>query len=145
VFAGLRPPWSNGQRSSLPTSVREAAVPWRDRAIQQADATRRQLLKRWSKMTLWQRILTGVAFVVVISLGLAFMAFTGQMFVWLGPVAEKWEHAPWAYVVLWLCVFVVSFPPLVGWSTLGTIAGFIFGFWKGWVHCRLERCMLTST
>ncbi|OXV06078.1 hypothetical protein Egran_06153 [Elaphomyces granulatus] len=135
VFAGIRPPWrqlSGGQRSSLPISVREAA-PWRDSAIQQADAARRQLLKRWSKMALWQRVLTVVALVVVIILGLAFLAFTGQLFVWLGPVAEKWENAPLAYVALGLCVFVVSFPPLVGWSTLGTVSGFMFGFWKGWL------------
>jgi hypothetical protein len=90
-------------------------------------------------MALWQRVLTVVALVVVIILGLAFLAFTGQLFVWLGPVAEKWEHAPLAYVALGLCVFVVSFPPLVGWSTLGTISGFMFGFWKGWVHPRSER------
>ncbi|KAF7160299.1 hypothetical protein CNMCM5623_005819 [Aspergillus felis] len=80
-----------------------------------------------------QRIGAIGAALLAVLLGLAFMIFTGQVFFWLGPVAEKWEQSWLAFFVLWLCVFFVSFPPLVGWSTFGTIAGFIFGIWKGWI------------
>lgn len=69
--------------------------------------------------------------VAAIALGLVFLYFTGQIFHWMEPVAEDWEKSWTAFLVLWLCVFFVSFPPLVGWSTFGTMAGFIFGIWKG--------------
>ncbi|KAL1966691.1 hypothetical protein VTN77DRAFT_3888 [Rasamsonia byssochlamydoides] len=135
LFASIRPPWSQspvGRRGSLPISAREAAT-FRDRIINQAQSSWRSLRKRWEKMTLWQKVLAVSAFIFSITLGLGFMAFTGQVFVWLGPVAEKWEDAPLAYILLWMGVFTVSFPPLVGWSTLGTVIGFVFGFWKGWL------------
>jgi hypothetical protein len=93
----------------------------------------RGLRKRWGKLTLWQKILAVFAFILSASLGVGLMILTGQVFIWLGPKAENWEHAPLAYIIIWMGVFMVSFPPLVGWSTLGTVAGFIFGFWKGCV------------
>lgn len=135
LFASIRPQWSHssiGRRGSLPISVREAAT-FRDQIINQAQSSWRALRKRWEKMTLGQKALAVFAFMLSAALGVGFMIFTGKIFVWLGPVAEKWEHAPLAYILLWLGVFTVSFPPLVGWSTLGTIMGFVFGFWKGCV------------
>lgn len=82
-------------------------------------------------MNLWQRVGAVFAAIAAIALGLAFMIFTGRIFAWLAPVAEKWEKSKLAFFVLWLCVFFVSFPPLVGWSTFGTVSGYIFGVWKG--------------
>lgn len=84
-------------------------------------------------MTLLQKVGSVLAAVVVIALGLGFMILTGHIFKWLEPVAEDWENSKLAYFVLMLCTFTVSFPPLLGWSTIGTVAGFIFGVWKGYV------------
>jgi uncharacterized membrane protein YdjX (TVP38/TMEM64 family) len=85
----------------------------------------------WEEMTLWKKVGTVFAALFVGASGIAFMVLTGKLFIWLGPVAEKWETSWLAAFILWLCVFFVSFPPLVGWSTFGTVAGFIFGVWKG--------------
>lgn len=85
-----------------------------------------------------QKIGTVFAGLGVIALGLGFMAVTGQIFAWLGPVAKDWENAPLAYFILWLCTFLMSFPPMVGWSTVGTVSGFIFGVWKGYVYAHLS-------
>ena len=86
----------------------------------------------WEGMTPLKKIGTIFAAIFVGVSGIAFMVLTGKLFIWLGPVAEKWETSWLAAFILWLCVFFVSFPPLVGWSTFGTVAGFIFGVWKGY-------------
>lgn len=87
----------------------------------------------WEGMTPLKKIGTVFAALFVGASGIAFMVLTGKLFIWLGPVAERWETSWLAAFILWLCVFFVSFPPLVGWSTFGTVAGFIFGVWKGWL------------
>ncbi|KAL2005618.1 hypothetical protein VTN00DRAFT_10111 [Thermoascus crustaceus] len=84
-------------------------------------------------MTLLQKAGAILAALAAIALGLAFLFFTGKVFIWLRPLAEKWENSKLAAFILWMCVFGVSFPPLVGWSTFGTVAGFLFGIWKGWL------------
>lgn len=85
----------------------------------------------WDRMTFWQKIGFYVASFVAAALGIGLMILTGKLFIWLGPVSGKWERSPLVAFIIWICVFFVSFPPLVGWSTIGTVAGFIFGVWKG--------------
>lgn len=136
IFSGLRPPWSQsnstGRRPSLPLSAHEV-ISIRDRGINFAQSIRRRVAERWNKLTIWQRILAVLSVTLVISLGVGIMVLTGKIFLWVRPMAEKWEHEVLPYIIVWLCIIVVSFPPLVGWTTLGTISGLIFGFWKGYV------------
>ncbi|EED17797.1 conserved hypothetical protein [Talaromyces stipitatus ATCC 10500] len=136
LFSPLRPPWSHSpvlsRRGSRPLSMGEA-VSFRDRIINQAEFFYRTIKDRWEKLTLVQKIIYFTGSLLVGALGVASLILAGKIFIWLGPVAEKWEHSPLAYVVVWFLIILVSFPPLVGWSTLGTISGFLFGFWKGWI------------
>ncbi|KAE8350498.1 Golgi apparatus membrane protein tvp38 [Aspergillus coremiiformis] len=127
------PPWShlasdrsNSINLSEPTSLRKQVT-------HQMTTTSRQVLTIWRRLSFWQKVGAVAAAVLANLLGIGFLVFTGKVFIWLGPVAERWEHSAEAYFVLWLCVFFVSFPPLVGWSTFGTISGYIFGVWKGWL------------
>jgi hypothetical protein len=85
----------------------------------------------WEEMSLPKKIATLIASLLIGATGIAFLVLSGKLFVWLGSVAEEWEKSWLAAFILWLCVFFVSFPPLVGWSTFGTAAGLIFGVWKG--------------
>lgn len=129
-----RPPWSRRSATGRRNSARgqnKLTATVRDQVIQRGATIWRRIGSAWHKMNWWQRIGAVAAVLASIGLGLAFMFFTGQVFIWLGPVAGKWEESKTAFLVLWLCVFFVSFPPLVGWSTFGTMAGFIFGVWKG--------------
>lgn len=119
------PPW---RQSTLPA---QGAATLRDRVINRAKGISQHMERAWQRMNLWQKAGAVFASVAAITLGLTFMIFTGKVFVWLAPVAGTWEKSKLAYLVLWLCVFFVSFPPLVGWSTFGTVAGYIFGVWKG--------------
>ncbi|KAL2216003.1 hypothetical protein M432DRAFT_123707 [Thermoascus aurantiacus ATCC 26904] len=134
-LGGIRPPWSRSagsRRSSAVFSAREVAT-LRDRIINQTEASWRRISKTFARMTLLQKVGAVSAAIAAIALGLAFMIFTGKIFHWLAPVAESWENSKLAYCILWICIFGVSFPPLVGWSTFGTVSGFIFGIWKGWL------------
>ncbi|KAA8649884.1 hypothetical protein EYZ11_001149 [Aspergillus tanneri] len=126
------PPWSHrgpGGRNATNLPNKESL---RNRIVNRASETSRRMMAAWRKMNFWQRVATALAVVFINLLGVGFLIFTGQIFVWLQPVAAKWEHSALAFFVLWLCVFFVALPPLVGWSTFGTISGYIFGVWKGW-------------
>ncbi|KAK2859895.1 hypothetical protein FQN49_004604 [Arthroderma sp. PD_2] len=137
----VHPPWSRphtglsrNRRSSVFTmpSANTDAAGFRDRAINGMGRSYKRVSDTFGKMTILQRIGTVFAGLGVMILGIGFMLVTGQIFAWLGPVAKDWEYAPLAYFIVWLCTFLMSFPPMVGWSTVGTVAGFIFGVWKGW-------------
>lgn len=110
------------------------AVSFRDRMINQAESFYRAAKDRWERMTLVQKTLYFLGSLLVGALGIASLILAGHIFIWLGPVAEQWEHSAGAYALVWFSIILVSFPPLVGWSTLGTISGFLFGFWRGCVH-----------
>ncbi|KAJ5281143.1 hypothetical protein N7478_006515 [Penicillium angulare] len=126
-----QPLWSRAGRR---TSTRpDQAGGLRGRVVNKAKVFYRQAEERWERMTFWQKVAFYAVSLLTGALGIGFMVLTGKIFIWLGPVAERWEKSPLVAFVLWLCVFFVSFPPLLGWSTFGTAAGFIFGVWKGWL------------
>ncbi|CRL21152.1 SNARE associated Golgi protein [Penicillium camemberti] len=126
------PPWSRAGRQSS-GRLSGQATSYREQIIQRGTELYVRMNTIWEGMTTLKKIGTVFAALFVGASGIAFMVFTGKLFIWLGPVAEKWETSWLAAFILWLCVFFVSFPPLVGWSTFGTVAGFIFGVWKGWL------------
>ncbi|KAJ5949558.1 hypothetical protein N7454_001142 [Penicillium verhagenii] len=125
-----QPLWSRAGRRD---SARPESGNLRDRMMNKGKALYHQATERWNRMTFWQKIGFYVASILAAALGIGFLVLTSKVFIWLGPVAERWEKSPLVAFVLWLCVFFVSFPPLLGWSTFGTVAGFIFGVWKGWL------------
>lgn len=126
-----RPPWSRSSRRDSTWSVASQATTARDQLIDRGKSLYRKTCELWERMTLWQKIGFYAAALIAAALGVGFLILAGKLFLWMGPVAEGWERSPLAAFVLWLCVFFVSFPPLVGWSTFGTVSGFIFGVWKG--------------
>ncbi|KAL5340787.1 hypothetical protein BJX70DRAFT_360399 [Aspergillus crustosus] len=133
---GARPPWSQSateNRNPPVFSTRRSAPAPKQGIMARVSAVNERILAAWRKMTFWQRVGSVLAIIALNGLGFGFLYITGRIFQWLGPVAEKWEKNPLVAFVMWLCVFFVSFPPLVGWSTFGTVSGYIFGVWKGWL------------
>lgn len=124
-----QPLWGRASRRNSTRGDQTAT--WRDRLINKGKAYYRKAAERWERMTFWQKVGFYAVSLLTAALGIGFMVLTGKIFIWLGPVAERWEKSPLVAFVLWILVFFVSFPPLLGWSTLGTAAGFIFGVWKG--------------
>lgn len=88
------------------------------------------LYNRLSALQLAGLCVLGVAGIVFAVL---FLVYNERFFHWLKPVAEKWRGLRGGWCLLWLMTFVVSFPPLIGYSTCVTLAGFIYGLPNGFV------------
>ncbi|KAJ6099631.1 hypothetical protein N7467_001166 [Penicillium canescens] len=127
----VHPPWSRAGRRNSGWSDGQAST-W-GQIVHRGTELYHRMNTIWEEMTLPKKIATVIASLFIGASGIAFLVLSGKLFVWLGSVAEEWEKSWLAAFILWLCVFFVSFPPLVGWSTFGTAAGLIFGVWKGWL------------
>lgn len=127
---------TNGQRrhSSSPSWQRRSNSQPRDqrpRWMQSAETLQIRGLKLWFSFTPIQRagiILLNVVLLVFVILGLV---YNERIFAYLAPAARRWRELPGGWLILWFLTFLVSFPPMIGYSTCVTIAGFVFGM-KGW-------------
>ncbi|KAK8181763.1 hypothetical protein HDK77DRAFT_78760 [Phyllosticta capitalensis] len=98
-----------------------------------ASKLQRNGLKLYNRLTPLQRILLVLGGLVAGVLGILFLVYNEHIFkYWLAPVARKWRDVPAGWLILWSMTFMVSFPPLIGYSTCVTLAGFVYGFPYGW-------------
>ena len=75
-----------------------------------------------------QMALSVVVGILTIVLGILFLVFSERIFAWLEPVAEKWKNLKGGWLILWAMTFATAFPPVIGYSTCLTLAGFVYGF-----------------
>ena len=128
----IQVPWSRRRtsgslsRSSQSFGQRGASIV--ETSINYAERTWRRLYKTVEKMTPAQMVLSIVAGILTIVLGILFLVFSERIFAWLEPVAEKWKNLRGGWLILWLMTFTTAFPPIIGYSTCLTLAGFIYGF-----------------
>lgn len=134
----LQAPWqtprrsqSSGARSSGYSTNRSKT--FRDNVINSAEKMQRRIFTTFGKMSLLQRILSVTAFLIATVLGILFLVYNERIFSWLVPVAEKWKHTTGGWIILWVLTFIVALPPLIGYSTCATLAGFVYGVGEGWL------------
>ena len=101
--------------------------------ISTAEKFQRRVLTIYNRLSVLQRVLAAIILVVLGISGLLFLIFNEKIFGWLEPLAEKWKHTTGGWVILWAITFVAAFPPLIGYSTCATTAGFIYGVGEGWL------------
>ncbi|KAI9650484.1 Tlg2-vesicle protein [Ciborinia camelliae] len=134
-----RPPWS----SRISSSVRRAnnsASPYstqfgtslKDQLLRKADKLQRKLVSTWQKFSLVQKCLTIIGVILNIILLVLFLVYQHQIFASLAPFAERWRDMRGGWMILWAITFIAAFPPLIGYSSTITIAGFVYGVPKGW-------------
>lgn len=99
-----------------------------DQTINNAERAWRKALKTAEGMTIWQRALSFVAGVIIIILSILFLIFSEKIFAWMQPGAEKWKSLRGGWLILWAMTFATAFPPVIGYSTCLTLAGFVYGF-----------------
>ncbi|KAI1367338.1 tlg2-vesicle protein of [Xylaria arbuscula] len=129
--AGMRrlsTPYSRGRASADHQQHR----PFAQRIMQSSISVTHKLVKLGNSMTPLQQVISGVLGVVVLVLGILFLVFSHRIFAALRPVAEGWRSLPGGWVLLFFLSAITAFPPMIGYSTTVTIAGFIFGFPRGW-------------
>lgn len=105
----------------------------RQRIMTNYDKLNRRVMDQYNKLTPVQKVLFIVGNIVLCILGILFLVYNEKIFGSLLPVAKKWRDIPAGWLILWVLIFVVSFPPLIGYSSLLTIAGFVYGFPNGYV------------
>jgi uncharacterized membrane protein YdjX (TVP38/TMEM64 family) len=133
LLSPWRPPRrsvSTGRSSPFAPS---RSVAWRDELINSTEKMSRKVFKIWGNMNLLQRILACVGLVILGTLGILFLIFNERIFDWLEPAAERWKHTTGGWTILWALAFLTAFPPVIGYSTCGTTAGFVYGVWEGWL------------
>lgn len=85
----------------------------------------------WFKFTPLQRAGIIVLDIVLIVLAILFVVYNERIFAWLSPAATSWRNLSGGWLILWFLTFFVAFPPLIGYSTAITVAGFVYGM-NGW-------------
>ncbi|KAI9828739.1 MAG: Tlg2-vesicle protein [Thelocarpon impressellum] len=134
--APFHPPWTR-PRSSF-SRRRDQAVYVGGRTFAHklrlvVEQTWRQLYRTAERMAWWQRLAVAVAVLATGVLGLLFLIYSERVFHWLVPVAARWRDMPAGWLIVWAMTFVCAFPPVVGFSTTLTIAGFVYGIPVGWL------------
>ncbi|KAI1490690.1 hypothetical protein F5X96DRAFT_635044 [Biscogniauxia mediterranea] len=102
------------------------------RVSQRSLALANRLLKLSYSLSPAQRALAAVAGVVAMVLAVLFLVFSHRIFAALAPAAAGWRALPGGWVLVFLLTSLTAFPPMIGYSTCVTIAGFVYGFPGGW-------------
>ncbi|KAI2629719.1 hypothetical protein GGR54DRAFT_276205 [Hypoxylon sp. NC1633] len=146
------PPWvrpnpqhpasgTNAQRLSTPysrsagdssSSDAATAAPLGRRIMRASLTVMNKMMKLFNSLTPLQRVLFVVAGLVVNVLLILFLVYSHRIFAALGPVAKGWRELPGGWALVFLMTALTAFPPMIGYSTCVTIAGFVYGFPGGW-------------
>ena len=117
-------PWHRRSPStSVPNKPRTYA--------QSARQTYKWWIRTWYRLTPLQRAGILLLDIFLLVATILFLVYSHQIFAWLSPVAKRWRNLPAGWLILWALTFFVAFPPMIGYSTCVTVAGFVFGM-KGW-------------
>ncbi|KAI1448004.1 hypothetical protein F5Y02DRAFT_330576 [Annulohypoxylon stygium] len=142
---GPVPPWvrphpqrqANSRRLSTPYS-RSAAngddshQPLGQRLMRGSISLANNMLKLFYTLTPLQRVLAVLVLIALNVLLILGMVYSHRIFAALGPVAKGWRALPGGWVLVFLMTCLSAFPPMIGYSTCVTIAGFVYGFPGGW-------------
>ncbi|KAJ4346265.1 Tlg2-vesicle protein [Ascochyta clinopodiicola] len=129
---GETPIWSRRSQSFARSSQSNRPQTFLQRATSTAHTVHRRALAQYNKLSPVQKVLFTVGGVVVFISSILFLVYNEKIFGALLPYAKKWRDVTAGWLVLWALIFIVSFPPLIGYSSLLTIAGFVYGFPNGW-------------
>jgi uncharacterized membrane protein YdjX (TVP38/TMEM64 family) len=123
------PSWRRRSASSPGSQQPPSAT---TRWFRSANRTSNKLQRAFLRLTpLQQAGLVGLNVLLLIG-GILFAVYNERIFAYLSPAAKRWRDTPGGWLVLWFMTFFVSFPPMIGYSTCVTIAGFVYGM-KGWL------------
>ena len=142
----FHPPWSR-PRSSVArgrdqSPFERGTGSFKDKVLLVTDQMLHQAYKAYKNMTWLQRILAAAALLGLATLGILFLVFSERIFRWLIPIAEKWRDLPAGWLIVWSLAFACAFPPVIGFSTSVTIAGFLYGVGIGYGQVTEHVCSI---
>jgi uncharacterized membrane protein YdjX (TVP38/TMEM64 family) len=83
-------------------------------------------------MTLAQKLLVSVLLLISFTLGILTLVFHTQILAAMLPISDTLRSWPAGWLIIFTVCFLSAFPPMIGYSTSVTLAGFIYGFPNGW-------------
>ncbi|KAF8246007.1 hypothetical protein K440DRAFT_655405 [Wilcoxina mikolae CBS 423.85] len=125
------PRWSRPRSSSIASSRRSK------KTRLAAAKTRFRKLSRWARkrfkaMTLLQKLLVSTLLLISITLGILTLVFHTQILAAMLPISSKLRSWPAGWLIIFTVCFFSAFPPMIGYSTSVTLAGFVYGYPNGW-------------
>jgi uncharacterized membrane protein YdjX (TVP38/TMEM64 family) len=108
--------------------------------VHRVSKLQRRMEKIWKRLNLWQKIAAVIAGVTSLVLGILFLVYSERFFHMLAPYAQKMRDLPAGWLIIWFAIVIVSFPPLIGYSSLLTAAGFVYGFPRRYVSYPFPYC-----
>ncbi|KAF3924457.1 hypothetical protein AA313_de0210316 [Arthrobotrys entomopaga] len=127
----LSPAWSRSgrrPRSSSTTSVTSVSSNLMDTIWK----LQRHAKQYWRKLSLWQKIIGSTLLIIMHVTILLGVIYHEAIFHWFVPIANQWRELPFGFMILFMWTFFSAFPPLIGYSTSVTLAGFVYGLPNGW-------------
>jgi hypothetical protein len=143
-------PERRSQSNSPVFSRRSTSVPRSNRRarsggiLAQAAKLQRNAAKTFFGLSPAKRILLVIGGGVAFVLGILFLVYNERIFHAMSPVAKRWRNITGGWMILWAATFLVSFPPLIGYSTCVTLAGFVYGVPKGQVTVQILGVRLAA-
>ncbi|KXS98845.1 hypothetical protein AC578_10864 [Pseudocercospora eumusae] len=123
------PLWSRRSLDSPSTRPRTKT----SRYLQTAEKYNRKALRLWSNLSPLQKSALLLFTLTSFTLTLLILLYHEKLFAFLAPAAKTWRDLPAGWLILWITTIFISFPPMIGYSTCVTIAGFVFGMRKAWM------------
>jgi len=130
-----RPPWSRSTSSrqhNLNPYSKSTNSSFKAQVLRTVDILQRRVRSTFNKLSLIQKVLVIAALIGLNVFGILFLVYNEKIFGALAPVAKGWRDIKGGWIILWMLTFISAFPPLIGYSTIVTISGFIYGFPNGW-------------
>lgn len=132
--ARIRPSTSSSPYHQSGSSSSSSSSPrsWYRQSVARLEVLNTEIMRTYWRLTPLQRVLAVAAVVagyVIIILG---WIYSHRFFGWLSGVSTSWRELPGGWLIVFALVFVSAFPPMIGYSSANTIAGFVYGFPLGW-------------
>ncbi|PUU81200.1 hypothetical protein B9Z19DRAFT_1077850 [Tuber borchii] len=125
--------WNRQRRSSsLSSGPQSSGKGKRNALIAKASRLQRWAHKKFNKMTLMQRIFGSLLLLIIGTTAILGLIFHAKILHAILPFAAKLRSWKAGWLLIFALCFASAFPPMIGYSTSVTLAGFVYGFPNGW-------------
>ena len=92
-----------------------------------------QQLKDWFfQQSIGKKIFIIILLIIISIIGVLFLIFHVYIIKFLIYLSDQWHDLKFGSLIIFFLVFMVGFPPLIGFTGLSLLTGMIYGFPNGW-------------
>ena len=106
----------------------------KERILRNVEKAQNHFSTTYNRLSPSQRVLAVIAAIVILVLSILFLVFNERIFGFFASFAQRWRDLTGGWLILWFLVVGVAFPPMIGYSSSVTAAGFVYGFPKGYAE-----------